>query len=197
MPSYVETRTSVLWLPSLQLREQNNLTNRLHTEQKHDQPVNTNAQSTRRRHTILQSTHVIEIHGLAFVIAPGLRSNLLRKPFFLVYGVVEFGEGIGKLHPAGKKFETLDSLRLFRHALGKRRNFHGIIMHKRRVDEVGLNHLVEHFIHDVGIFERLVHMNAEFSDLTARQPIIAELFQTNARVLLHGLVERSPVSYTG
>src|SRR5664280_502454 len=130
MPSYVETRTSVLWLPSLQLREQNNLTDRFHTEQKHDQPVDTNTQSTRRRHTVLQGTHVVEIHGLAFIIAPGFRGNLLRKPFFLVHGIIEFGEGIGKLHPAGKKLKALDSLRLFRHALGKRRYFHGIVMHK-------------------------------------------------------------------
>jgi hypothetical protein len=92
------------------LREQDDLANRLLIGQQHEQPVNSDAKSTRGGHAVLERLNEVFVEDVSFFVAPGACFDLLGEARTLIDSIVEFGEGVRHFDPANERFETLDQV---------------------------------------------------------------------------------------
>ena len=94
-------------LLGLHLREQHDLANGELTGEQHHQTVDTDTDTKRRRHTILQGTEevLIDDHGLVVALVGQL--HLLNETLLLIDGVVELGVGVGQLLTIHHQLEAL------------------------------------------------------------------------------------------
>ena len=104
--------------------------------QEHDQAVNANAQAACRRQAVFQSTAVVFIHLMRFVIAAFPFFHLFDEAVALVDGVIQFRETVCQLTAVDKGFETISQERIIAVLFGERRNFQGMTGDDGRLDEV-------------------------------------------------------------
>ena len=76
----------------------------------------------------------ILIDALRLFITGGPQAFLSLKAGPLVHGIVQLGECVGDLYPAGEELESFDKTWVIGSALGQRRDVDGIV-----TDERGLN----------------------------------------------------------
>src|SRR3954466_11914510 len=107
--------------------------------QQHDEAVDPHAQPARRRHAVLERLDEDLVVGLGLLVALGLQADLGLEARALLVGVVELGERVGDLHPAGERLEALDEAGLRAVVLGERRELDRVVHHDRRLLEVGLD----------------------------------------------------------
>ncbi len=77
----------------------------------HYQSINSEAQSTSRRHPILHSNEKILVHTIKILIAVQLTKRLLflESPS-LILRIIQFSKGIGNFHASSKSLEPFDRI---------------------------------------------------------------------------------------
>ncbi len=103
-----------------QCREEDHLADRVDLGQQHDQAIDPHPHPARRRHPVLEGTHVVEIDITRFRVAGGLGLGLLPEAGELLHGVVQLAVGVGQLAPGDDHLEPLDQGRVVTVGLGQR-----------------------------------------------------------------------------
>ena len=95
--------------------------------QQHHEAVDPHADPARGRHALLERAHEVLVVGLGLLVALGRVAALLLEAGALLVGVVELGEGVGELHPAGEALEALHQAGLGAVGLGEGRQLHRVV----------------------------------------------------------------------
>ncbi len=95
-----------------QLREEDNISNRLGVGQQHHQAVNANTLSCCRRQAVFQGADIILVHGVSLFITRLFLHQLLDETFTLIIRVVQLGESVRQLTTNDKELKTIDNARV-------------------------------------------------------------------------------------
>ena len=117
----------------------NRMTSRIEREsvKQHRQSIDADAFAGGRRQSIRQRANVVLVHLMGFFVAAGALAQLLLEAPPLLFGIVQFAEGIADLQPAHEDLEALHPVGiLFRLALvlGQRRDGQRKVVDERRLD---------------------------------------------------------------
>ncbi len=94
------------------MREKDNVADTAAVGKEHNQTVDTDTQSSRRRQAVLQRGHKIFVHHMSFIITGRTFFHLFLETFALVNRIVELGEAIANLTGINKPFKTIGDLRI-------------------------------------------------------------------------------------
>ena len=89
------------------LWEEQHLLNVCLARHEHHQTVDTNADTTRRRHTVLQRAQEVLIDNHRLIVALVGQAHLFLEPFLLVYRVIKLRISVGQLLTVHHQLETL------------------------------------------------------------------------------------------
>src|SRR5438552_13558143 len=133
------TRVSRLGRLRTQVREQDHLANRRLIGEEHDEAVDADAFTRRRRHAVFESADVVLVEPLRLLVAARPLLLLLLETLPLLRRIVELGIGVRKLATSDEELEAIDEPWVVALALGKRRRLHGKVrdeprLHERRLD---------------------------------------------------------------
>ena len=104
--------------------------------EQHGQPVDPDAFASRRRHGVAQRADVVHVHFLGDLLSS--LGHLLTEAPLLLDGIVQLGESVAQLEPAGKEFKSLGERRIIGAALRQRRNGGRKVIQDRRLDQLFL-----------------------------------------------------------
>ena len=136
------------------MRKQDHVTDGCLVGKKHDQPINADPFSGRRRHAVFQRAQKIFVHIVGFLVTGFPLSDLRLKTLALIEWIIQLGEGVGDLPSGNIKLEPVGQRRVRILATGQRGDLNGIIGDDSRLHQLGLDSLFEDFVqdrHQVGI----------------------------------------------
>jgi hypothetical protein len=94
------------------VREQDHVADGGRIGKEHDQAVDADTQTCRRRHAVLQRAHVVGVEEHRFLIAAVLARHLGTEARRLILRIVELGEAVGDLAPGEKELEAIGDERI-------------------------------------------------------------------------------------
>mmetsp|Transcript_44360 Transcript_44360/g.73930 ORF Transcript_44360/g.73930 Transcript_44360/m.73930 type:complete len:290 (-) Transcript_44360:874-1743(-) len=126
--------------------------------EQHDEAVHAEAHPARRGQPVLQRRQEVLVHLdiVACIILAFLASarrcvvhHLRFQAFALLDGIRELTEGVGELAAVDEELEAVRNARHRRMRLGQRRDLDRVLENKRRLHQLRLAQLLEHFIEHV------------------------------------------------
>ncbi|CCY05083.1 putative uncharacterized protein [Eggerthella sp. CAG:1427] len=112
------------------MRAQQHIPDACLIRKKHNYTVDTDANTTCRRHAIFKSTNVVSVVFHCLIITRSLFFHLLLETLGLIYGIVQFGECISIFMACDYQFKTLSQTRIVFETLCKRTYLNRIINNK-------------------------------------------------------------------
>jgi len=94
------------------MREEDHLADGRHAGEEHDQPVDPDPLSRRRRQAVLERVHVVLVHGVRLLVAGGSGRELVLEPLGLIFRIVQLREGVRDLVPRDVELEAVDEPRV-------------------------------------------------------------------------------------
>src|SRR5690606_16244180 len=92
-------------------REQDHVTDRGLIREQHRQPIDADADTTGRRHAVLECAQVVLVELLRFLVAALTQRDLRLEALALVERVVQFTERVRDLATRDHQLEAFDQLR--------------------------------------------------------------------------------------
>src|SRR5687767_5682968 len=129
--------------------------------QEHDQPIDPQPFTRRRRHPVFERPDVILVHSMSFLVAPGSLPKLILEAPLLLGGIVQLAECIGELEAGHVQLEPFDRLRVIGPLLRERRHLGRKVIDERGLNEIGLAKCLEDFRGDFARPHRRIDVDAQ------------------------------------
>src|SRR5437016_2135331 len=134
-----------------ELREEDHVANGRLVGQQHDEPVNADPIAGGGRHAVVERAQEVLIQALGRQVSLGPLGHLRLEASALVQGVVQLREGVGDLAGGDVELEAIGQLRVARLAFGQGGDLNREVGDERRLDQRGLDHLLEQQNHELPV----------------------------------------------
>src|SRR3982751_2762441 len=157
------------------IRKQQHVPYRRHVGEQHYEPIDADAEPSRRRHAVFECADVIgdEVHRL--VVAGVLRLRLREEARDLILGIVELGKSVRELLRADEELEAVREDRIGIARARERRNLGRILRDESRLGQRRLDGRLEDLRQEASRAVFVLDVDAETRAMLRERRAVADL----------------------